>query len=190
MPYVDKPLLQAYGRARCCRCCGPAGLHAPCFIQGAKSGLLAIPRLFLHKQPGTPYDEIPLTTSLLANLKAGKPIPIPLQQRRRIFFIGGSILGALLSYLVFMSTKSYHTSFLNELQSSMNSVEFGFPTAGWADLANMLNMSDLLAPNARAWLENRDFKVGREAKAAGLEKKHAVMLIPGVISSVSRHEEA
>lgn len=27
-------------------------------------------------------------------------------------------------------------------------------------------------------------KVGREAKAAGFQKKHAVMLIPGVISSV------
>ena len=44
-------------------------------------------------------------------------------------------------------------------------------------------MTDLVAPNARKWLENRDFKVGREAKAAGMSKKHAVMLIPGVISS-------
>lgn len=47
----------------------------------------------------------------------------------------------------------------------MTAFDFGFPTAGltgfggWDGIANMLNMSDLIAPNARKWLENRDFKV-------------------------------
>lgn len=50
-------------------------------------------------------------------------------------------------------------------------------------MGDMLNMPDLIGPNARKWLENRDFKVGREAKEAGYENTHAVMLIPGVISS-------
>lgn len=106
-----------------------------------------------------------------------------MQQRRRLFFIGGGLLGAILAYLVFLSTSSYHASILSELEQKLGGFDLGFPTTNWGELSNMLGMSDLVAPNARKWLENRDFKVGREAKAAGLKKEHAVMLIPGVISS-------
>ncbi|KAI9604762.1 hypothetical protein H4Q26_002731 [Puccinia striiformis f. sp. tritici PST-130] len=35
----------------------------------------------------------------------------------------------------------------------------------------------------KAWLKNRDFTVGRQALAKGQRKKHAVLLIPGIISS-------
>ena len=162
-------------------------------------------------QPGTPYDEISLTEGFIQALKKGKPPPIPLKKRRRLFFIGGSLLGVILSLSVFLGTSKYHAKLLSELESKMSSFEFGFPNSGltgfggWDGIANMLNMSDLIAPNARKWLENRDFKVfqrlvsalcsmkrvlnlfqvGREAKAAGLTKKHAVILIPGVISTVS-----
>ncbi|CAD6576905.1 MAG: hypothetical protein CYPHOPRED_006121 [Cyphobasidiales sp. Tagirdzhanova-0007] len=139
--------------------------------------------------PGTPYDEISLTEGFIQALKKGKPPPIPLKKRRRLFFIGGSLLGVILSLSVFLGTSKYHAKLLSELESKMSSFEFGFPNSGltgfggWDGIANMLNMSDLIAPNARKWLENRDFKVGREAKAAGLTKKHAVILIPGVIST-------
>lgn len=74
-------------------------------------------------------------------------------------------MGILLSYLVFLSTSQYHGPFLKELEDKMKDMDFGFPTAGlskmgsWDNLTNMLNMSDLVAPNARKWLENRDFKV-------------------------------
>lgn len=116
-------------------------------------------------------------------MRKGKGVPIPLRQRRRLFFFGGSLLGALLAYFVFLNTTAYHTAFLNELETRFNKLDLGFPTSGWSDIGDMLNMPDLIGPNARKWLENRDFKVGREAKGDGYEKTHAVMLIPGVISS-------
>lgn len=124
-----------------------------------------------------------MTESFLSGLRRSKPPPIPLKQRRRLFFIGGSLLGVLLSFLLLANTKSYQAALFSELESKFNGLELGFPTTGWSELSGMFNMSDLFAPQARSWLENRDFKVGREAKEAGMAKKHAVILIPGVISS-------
>ena len=106
-----------------------------------------------------------MTEAFLKGLKQGKPPPIPIQQKRRLFFIGGGLLGILLSYLVFVSTAQYHGSVFKELESTLGGMEFGFPSAsfggGWDSIANMLNMSDLISPTARTWLENRDFKVHR-----------------------------
>jgi len=50
-----------------------------------------------------------------------------------------------------------------------------------------LNISHIFAPG-REWLNSKPtaFDVGREAKKRGLQKKHAVILIPGIVSSVSR----
>lgn len=78
------------------------------------------------------------------------------------------------------------------MESKFGSFDIGLPSVdlpsigSLSDIGNMLNMSDLIAPNARKWLENRDFRVGREMKAAGYQKEHAVVLMPGVISSVGR----
>lgn len=47
-----------------------------------------------------------------------------------------------------------------------------------------LNMTELVQPG-RDWLSARsnNFEVGRDARDRGLVKKHAVILIPGIISS-------
>jgi phospholipid:diacylglycerol acyltransferase len=49
-----------------------------------------------------------------------------------------------------------------------------------------LNLTELVAPG-REWLNSRpsNFEVGRDAKERGLRKKHAVVLVPGIISSAS-----
>lgn len=47
--------------------------------------------------------------------------------------------------------------------------------------ATFSNLTTFNTP--RAWMQNRDFRVGREEADRGLRKKHAVVLVPGVISS-------
>lgn len=47
--------------------------------------------------------------------------------------------------------------------------------------ATFANLTSFNTP--RAWMQNRDFTVGREEADRGLKKKHAVILVPGVISS-------
>jgi phospholipid:diacylglycerol acyltransferase len=64
--------------------------------------------------------------------------------------------------------------------------------SSYLDLQNLdlpalsgLNLSEIIAPG-RDWFNSRttSFDVGRDAKARGLNKKHAVVLIPGIVSSV------
>jgi len=45
-----------------------------------------------------------------------------------------------------------------------------------------VSLDDIMA-SSRQWLVNRDFQVGRAAHAEGLRKKHAVILVPGIVSS-------
>ncbi|KAG0144699.1 hypothetical protein CROQUDRAFT_46960 [Cronartium quercuum f. sp. fusiforme G11] len=53
-----------------------------------------------------------------------------------------------------------------------------------SNLLPQLNLSDVFSSATnKSWLKNHDFTVGRQAVTNGLKKKHAVLLIPGIISS-------
>jgi phospholipid:diacylglycerol acyltransferase len=73
------------------------------------------------------------------------------------------------------------------LDRHLSNLGLEMPTS-FSDLALMrslslnISMPDVFQPT-RAWLQGRDFQVGRETLAEGHEKKHAVLLVPGIISS-------
>lgn len=46
-------------------------------------------------------------------------------------------------------------------------------------------LADPFLEGAKTWTSNRDFRVGRQMKEEGLEAKYPVVLIPGIVSTVS-----
>lgn len=60
--------------------------------------------------------------------------------------------------------------------------------ASWAESSMLsslggLNISDVFNGAGKQWLKNNDFKVGRKLQAEGATKEHAVMLVPGIVST-------
>ena len=51
----------------------------------------------------------------------------------------------------------------------------------WTQVTDTLSKS---APG-RLWAESRDFRVGEAMKKEGLEAQHPVILVPGIVSTVS-----
>ncbi|GAA5888750.1 hypothetical protein JCM16303_005117, partial [Sporobolomyces ruberrimus] len=132
--------------------------------------------------PSTPYHELDLSDSFLAALHAAPFEPKKtFDKKRRWYFLVGGIAGILAGGWLFTSG------------APLNSIStFDFESiSSYLDLQNLdlpampgVNLTELIAPG-RDWLNSRtnSFDVGREAKNRGLKKKHAVVLIPGIVSS-------
>ncbi|GAA6031946.1 hypothetical protein JCM8097_003355 [Rhodosporidiobolus ruineniae] len=135
--------------------------------------------------PATPYHELDLSDSFLAALHHAPFEPKKTwSKKRRSFFLLGGLLGIFfgwlftegdpLSSLSNLDLESWSTSW--DLQSVLSDL----PT-----LSTALNVSEFLAPG-KEWLNSRgptNFEVGRDAVKRGLKKEHAVILIPGIVSS-------
>lgn len=110
-----------------------------------------------------------------------------LQARRRYYFIFGGLLGAIAVYLSLMHSEAawpnlpilpeFDTKFMESI-----ALPAGFGKDFRETIANLTESFGGVG-GKRGWMETTDFKVGREALKDGLEKKHAVVLIPGIISS-------
>ncbi|GJN92257.1 hypothetical protein Rhopal_005287-T1 [Rhodotorula paludigena] len=132
--------------------------------------------------PRTPYHELDLSDTFLTALHDAPFEPKKgWGKKRRLWFVFGGLLGLFagwlftegdpLSSLANLDLDSFTSWDLQSILSDMPSL-------------TALNVSELIAPG-RDWLNSRanHFEVGRDAKARGLVKKHAVILVPGIISS-------
>lgn len=144
--------------------------------------------------PTTPWKEIDLSETFLYHDKSihFKEDASKNQQgifsRRRLFFIFGGLLGAFLGWLLSEGPASFpDTTFLYDFDQTFSNVKDAIMLSDSSIISNILpqlNLSDVFSSaTTKSWLKNRDFTVGRQALAKGQYKKHAVLLIPGIISS-------
>ncbi|BGP52725.1 phospholipid:diacylglycerol acyltransferase [Rhodotorula sphaerocarpa] len=133
--------------------------------------------------PQTPFHELDLSESFLAALHDApfEPKHSWRQKRRSYFFLGG-IIGCLLASWYFAADDPLATLQKFDLDS-FTSWDLQSMLSDMPSLSN-LNLTELVAPG-RDWLNSRasNFEVGRDARDRGLRKKHAVVLVPGIIST-------
>ncbi|GAA5934883.1 hypothetical protein JCM1841_002853 [Sporobolomyces salmonicolor] len=132
--------------------------------------------------PSTPYHELDLSDSFLAALNS-KPLEPKKTwgKKRRLYFLLGGLLGLFSGWLF---TEGDPLASLASLDlDSFTSFDLQALIADMPSLG-ALNVTEMLAPG-REWLNSRttNFEVGRDAKDRGLHKKHAVVLVPGIVSS-------
>ncbi|GAA5980923.1 hypothetical protein JCM10908_003920 [Rhodotorula pacifica] len=133
--------------------------------------------------PQTPFHELDLSESFLSALHDAPLEPKQgWRKQRRSYFILGGLLGLLASWY-FASAGDPLASLQNFDLDSFTSWDLQSLLSDMPSLGN-LNLTELVAPG-RDWLNSRasNFEVGRDAKERGLVKKHAVVLVPGIISS-------
>ncbi|GAA5898770.1 hypothetical protein JCM5296_006713 [Sporobolomyces johnsonii] len=132
--------------------------------------------------PSTPYHELDLSDSFLAALHS-KPFEPKKTwgKKRRLYFVLGGLLGLFSGWL--FTEGDPLASLANLDLDSFTSFDLQSLIADMPSLGT-LNVTEMLAPG-REWLNSRttSFEVGRDAKNRGLHKKHAVVLVPGIVSS-------
>ncbi|GAA5983717.1 hypothetical protein JCM5350_000681 [Sporobolomyces pararoseus] len=132
--------------------------------------------------PSTPFHELDLSDSFLAALHAApfEPKKKTFIKKRTIWFIVGGLLGILGGWLFTEGDplNSISAFDLDNISSYLDLQNLDIPALSG------LNLTEMIAPG-RDWFNGRttSFDVGREAKKRGLTKKHAVILIPGIVSS-------
>ncbi|GAA98429.1 uncharacterized protein L969DRAFT_17065 [Mixia osmundae IAM 14324] len=131
--------------------------------------------------PGTPWHELDLSESFLADLQNTTRRQQSWFYKRRLFFLFGGLLGGFAGWL-FTGGPSNMLSGLDfgDLSMSLGELRSISDLAGNFGI-NFANLTESFT--APAWLQSRDFKVGRQARDAGLTKEHAVMFVPGIVSS-------
>ncbi|GAA5969238.1 hypothetical protein JCM11641_007521 [Rhodosporidiobolus odoratus] len=138
--------------------------------------------------PRTPYHELDLSDSFLAALHHAPFEPKKgWSNKRTSFFVFGAMVGIFFGWL--FTEGDPLSSFANldlERFSSWDVQSLLADMPSLSDLTTLnVNMTEFLAPG-KEWLSARgptNFEVGRDAKKRGLEKQHAVVLVPGIVSS-------
>ncbi|KAG8980879.1 hypothetical protein FRB93_008884 [Tulasnella sp. JGI-2019a] len=95
---------------------------------------------------------------------------------RRFIFPLGLVLGVFLAYFLFPPLPPHLQLLLEEYDMSIPGFSMPFDLE-WR------HVTDSLMEGAKQWTTNRDFKVGWELKAKGLEANYPVILIPGIVST-------
>ncbi|KAG8885161.1 hypothetical protein FRB97_001979 [Tulasnella sp. 331] len=95
---------------------------------------------------------------------------------RKFIFPLGLVLGVFLAYFLFPPIPPHMRMLLEEYDLSLPGFNMPFDVE-WR------HVSDSLLEGAKQWTTNRDFTVGWELKAQGLEAKFPVILIPGIVST-------
>lgn len=136
--------------------------------------------------PGTPWNEIDLSESFLIedkHLGTSSRHTQGIFARRRWFFIIGGLLGAFLGWL-FTDAPTSFSDLDFDLDQTFSNMKEMINSRELSSMLPQLNLSDVFSSSSnKSWLKNHDFTVGRQALSNGLTKKHAVLLIPGIISS-------
>ncbi|GAA6018214.1 hypothetical protein JCM11491_005636 [Sporobolomyces phaffii] len=133
--------------------------------------------------PSTPYHELDLSDSFLAALHAAPFEPKKtFAKKRRLWFLVGGLLGILGGWLFTEGDplNSISTFDFENISSYLDVQNLDLPALSGLGL----NLTELIAPG-RDWFNSKttSFDVGRDARTRGLSKKHAVVLIPGIVSS-------
>ncbi|GAA6006558.1 hypothetical protein JCM10207_004972 [Rhodosporidiobolus poonsookiae] len=133
--------------------------------------------------PRTPYHELDLSDSFLAALHHAPFEPKKTwSQKRRAFFVLGGLFGIFLGWL--FTEGDPLASLANLDLDSFTSWDLQSVLSDMPSLS-ALNVTELFQPG-KEWLSAsraNNFQVGRDAVKRGLKKKHAVMLVPGIVSS-------
>ncbi|PLW49115.1 hypothetical protein PCASD_02997 [Puccinia coronata f. sp. avenae] len=139
------------------------------------------------EQEAAPTSTLQRRTSSSSTLKSDALKEQGIFSRRRLFFFFGGLFGAFLGWLFTEGSPSLPDgTFLSDFDQTFANVKEAMLSESSiiSSLLPQLNISDVLASaTTKSWLKNRDFTVGRQALAKGQRKKHAVLLIPGIISS-------
>ena len=89
----------------------------------------------------------------------------------------GETVGTILTYTVLPPLPPHLSLMMEELDMSYL----------FSDLANFTSvateLSDSILTPAKAWLQTRRFTVGDSMRAAGIEAKHPIILVPGIVST-------
>ncbi|GAA5897307.1 hypothetical protein JCM6882_001854 [Rhodosporidiobolus microsporus] len=133
--------------------------------------------------PKTPYDGLDLSDSFLAALHEAPFEPKKkFVKRRRGWFVLGALAGIFLGWL--FTEGDPLASLANLDLDAFSNWDLQSIVADMPSLS-ALNVSELFAPG-KEWLNARgptNFEVGRDAVKRGLKKQHAVVLVPGIIST-------
>ncbi|KAK0530863.1 phospholipid:diacylglycerol acyltransferase [Tilletia horrida] len=137
----------------------------------------------------TPFHELDLSDVEFLKDPEELEEPRAITRYRRVFFIVGTLLGAVGAWLLANHTgmDRHMTSFRTLLDEQLTSIGFDLPNLN-LDLDFRLptefsDLGDRLFTAPREWLQTRDFKVGRQLANAGYKAKHPVILLPGIIST-------
>ncbi|CDZ96443.1 phospholipid:diacylglycerol acyltransferase [Phaffia rhodozyma] len=136
--------------------------------------------------PSTPWEQANIPESLFQSLDVPKKKPLSFIRSTKTLFPLGLVLGALLAYFLIspLDTDSFEayshrlSTFLDEFPVPDLPNFSGFP----GEMSSFFK--DFGGENgAMGWMKNRDFQVGSKLADEGLQAKHSVILIPGIIST-------
>ncbi|KAK0551283.1 phospholipid:diacylglycerol acyltransferase [Tilletia horrida] len=137
----------------------------------------------------TPFHELDLSDVEFLKNPEELEEPRGITRYRRVFFIIGTLLGAVIAWLLANHTgmDRHMSSFKNMLDDQLSSIGLDLPKMN-LDLDFRLptefsDLGDRLFTAPREWLQTRDFQVGRQLSDAGYKANHPVILLPGIIST-------
>ncbi|PWN51913.1 LACT-domain-containing protein, partial [Violaceomyces palustris] len=140
------------------------------------------------RAPGTPWHELDL--SEVDFLKHHVEIDSPPLKRgfikyRRIFFIVGAILGAVLAALVSRNVEmaEHMATLRNLVDEQIDGLGIDMPSLDLGLPKEFAELGDNLFSRSREWFKNKDFHTGRTLFADGYRAEHPVILLPGIIST-------
>ncbi|SPC65375.1 probable LRO1 - a lecithin cholesterol acyltransferase-like gene, mediates diacylglycerol esterification [Ustilago sp. UG-2017b] len=136
--------------------------------------------------PGTPWHELDLSEiPFLRHVDDDTPAKRGLIRYRRLFFVFGAALGAVIAFLASRNAQmaQHMSTFRSLLDDSIDGLGIDFPSIDIGMPKEFADMGDNLFSRSREWFKNKDFGVGRDLNRRGYVADHPVILIPGIVST-------
>ncbi|EST09937.1 Lecithin:cholesterol/phospholipid:diacylglycerol acyltransferase [Kalmanozyma brasiliensis GHG001] len=134
--------------------------------------------------PGTPWHELDLSEiPFLRHEAVEEPIKRGLMRYRRLFFVFGAALGAVIAFLASRNLQmAQHMASLRSIvDESIDGLDF--PSIDIGIPKEFADMGENIFSRSRGWFKNKDFGVGRDLSDSGYSADHPVILIPGIVST-------
>ncbi|EPQ28859.1 uncharacterized protein PFL1_03662 [Pseudozyma flocculosa PF-1] len=138
------------------------------------------------RAPGTPWHELDLSeVPFLRHADDELPAKKGLMRYRRLFFVFGTLLGAVVAFLASRNVQmAQHMSALRSLvDEQIDGFGLDFPSLDIGMPKEFADLGDKMFSRSREWFKNKDFKTGRDLFQQGYRADHPVILIPGIIST-------
>ncbi|PWZ02701.1 putative LRO1-a lecithin cholesterol acyltransferase-like protein [Testicularia cyperi] len=134
--------------------------------------------------PGTPWHELDLSEIpfLRHDISDEEPVKKGFMRYRRLFFVGGALLGAIVAFLASRNLQmAQHMQALRSLVDDGLTIDF--PSIDVGMPREFADLGDNIFSRSREWFKNKDFGIGRQLLSDGYEADHPVILIPGIVST-------